>query len=161
TGSIELSWLTPAEKTRWARTGHPDLIGWNHDLYRGLKGEHRGAWVMEQQAGQINWAPYNPLPARGAVALWTAQAYAHGFDAVSYCRWRAATVAQELMHSGLLRHDETLDRGGEEIAALELPGRPNGPVSAQVVLLHDYESLWIYDAQPHNADASYWQQVML
>ena len=75
---------------------------------------------MEQQAGQINWAPYNPLPARGAVALWTAQAYAHGCDVVSYFRWRAATVAQELMHSGMLRHDETLDRGGEEIAALEL-----------------------------------------
>ena len=42
-----------------------------------------------------------------------------------------ATVAQELLHSGLLRHDETLDRGGEEIAALELPGRPNAPVTAR------------------------------
>src|SRR4051812_24372767 len=161
TGNNELSWFTPEEKTRWARTGHPDMLGFNHDLYRGLKGERCGPWVMEQQAGQINWAPYNPLPAHGAVALWTAQAYAHGFDAVSYFRWRAATVAQELMHSGLLRHDETLDRGGEEIAALELPGRPNDPVTARVVILHDYESLWIYDAQPHNADASYWRQLML
>ena len=116
---------------------------------------------MEQQAGPINWAPYNPLPAPGAVALWTAQAYAHGCDVVSYFRWRAATVAQELMHSGLLRHDESLDRGGEEIAALELPGRPNAPVRARVALLHDYESLWAYDAQPHNADASYWRQLML
>jgi beta-galactosidase len=161
TGNNELSWFTPEEKTRWARTGNPDMLGFNHDLYRGLKGQRRGPWVMEQQAGQINWAPYNPLPARGAVALWTAQAYAHGFDAVSYFRWRAATVAQELMHSGLLRHDETLDRGGEEIAALELPGRPNAPVTARVVLLHDYESLWVYDVQPHNVDANYWRQLML
>ncbi|MGH2615120.1 MAG: beta-galactosidase [Thermomicrobiales bacterium] len=161
TGGNELSWLSPEEKIRWARTGDPDFIAFNHDLFRGLKGENRSPWVMEQQAGQINWAPYNPLPAQGAVALWTAQGYAHGCDVVSYFRWRAATAAQELMHSGLLRHDETLDRGGVEIAALELPGRPNAPVTARVVLLHDYESLWAYDAQPHNADASYWRQMML
>ena len=159
-GLAERALPTEAEKLRWARTGHPDLISFNHDLYRGLKG-NRGFWVMEQQAGQVNWAPSNPLPAPGAVALWTAQAYAHGADVVSYFRWRAATVAQELMHSGLLRHDETLDRGGEEVAALEIVGRANAAVRAPVALLHDYESLWIYDEQPHSADASYWRQVML
>jgi beta-galactosidase len=47
------------------------------------------------------------------------------------------------------------------VAALELPGRPNAPLTARVVLLHDYESLWIYDAQPHHADASYWRQTAL
>ena len=125
-GQVERS-LPEEEKVRWARTGHPDLISFNHDLYRGLKGR-RGFWVMEQGAGQVNWAPSNCIPATGAVALWTAQAYAHGCECVSYFRWRAATVAQELMHSGLLRHDETLDRGGEEVAALELSGRPNDDV---------------------------------
>jgi beta-galactosidase len=159
-GQGERALRTEAEKLRWARTGHPDLISFNHDLYRGLKGG-RCFWVMEQGAGQVNWAPSNPLPARGAVALWTAQAYAHGADVVSYFRWRAATVAQELMHSGLLRHDETLDRGGEEVAALEIIGRPNAPVSNPVVLLHDYESLWVYDEQPHSVGASYWRQVLL
>ena len=161
TGGVEYSSLTPEEKVRWARTGHPDLVSINHDIYRGLLGDRRGCWVMEQQNGQINWAPHNPLPATGAVALWTAQAYAHGCDVVSYFRDRAATVAQELMHSGLLRHDETLDRGGEEVAALELGGRPNGDVSTPVVLLHDYESLWIHEAQPHCAESTYWDQVML
>ncbi len=161
TGGLERSWLSEAEKVRWARVGHPDQTSFSHDLYRGITGENRGPWVMEQQAGQINWAAYNPLPARGAVALWTAQGYAHGCDVISYFRWRAATVAQELMHSGILRHDESLDRGGEEIAALEITGRPNAPVTARVVLLHDYESLWAYDAQPHNASVSYWRQLML
>ncbi len=71
---------------------------------------------MEQQCGQVNWAPFNPLPADGAVQLWTAQAWAHGVDVVSYFRWRAATMAQEVMHSGLLRHDETPDRGHAEVA---------------------------------------------
>src|SRR5690606_27300509 len=70
-GQDERAPLSGAEKVRSARTGHPDCISWNHDLYRGLKG-NRAFWVMEQGAGQVNWAPYNCLPADGAVALWTA-----------------------------------------------------------------------------------------
>ncbi|UQN09893.1 beta-galactosidase [Deinococcus sp. QL22] len=176
-------------KVTYARTGHPDLIGFNHDLYRGmLRGSvERGAWevgkdvfessppnppptphdpgfwVMEQQCGQVNWAPHNPLPADGAVQLWTAQAWAHGADVVSYFRWRAATMAQEVMHSGLLRHDETPDRGSAEVGALVDAGLnrfPLGPVPARVALLHDYDSLWFYDQQKHSASLNYWAQVM-
>ncbi len=153
-------WFSDEERVRWARTGHPDLISFNHDLYRGIK-SGQSFWVMEQGAGQVNWAPSNCLPEAGAVSLWTAQAWAHGASTVSYFRWRAATMAQELMHSGLLRHDETLDRGGEEIARLALHGLPNETTPASVVLLHDYESLWAYDEQRHSAATSYWRQVML
>lgn len=158
-------------KTRYARTGHPDLIAFNHDLYRGLlrgqngvgrvgPGTPNGFWVMEQQCGQVNWAPSNPLPAAGAVQLWTAQAWAHGADVVSYFRWRAATMSQEVMHSGLLRHDETPDRGFAEVAGLDTAQFPLGEVKARVALLHDYESLWLYDAQPHSAALSYWAQTV-
>ena len=158
-------------KTHFARTGHPDLISFNHDLYRGMlsgqaglgrqgAGTPSGFWVMEQQCGQVNWAPFNPLPAEGAVQLWTAQAWAHGADVVSYFRWRAATMAQEVMHSGLLRHDETPDRGYAEVKALNLEQFPLGDVPAKVALLHDYESLWLYDAQKHSASMSYWTQTM-
>ena len=164
-GLLALSALPEAHKRRFARTGDPDLVGFNHDLYRNLKQSSDGLggrafWVMEQQCGQVNWAPSNPLPAAGAVGLWTAQAYAHGAATVSYFRWRAATVAQELMHSGLFRHDETLDRGGEEVAALEIAGRPDAAVTTPVALLHDYESLWAYDAQPHSEGARYWAQLL-
>jgi beta-galactosidase len=159
-GQVERSTMSEEEKVRWARTGHPDWISWNHDVYRGLKGR-RAFWVMEQGAGQVNWAPSNCIQADGAVALWTAQAYAHGASCVSYFRWRAATIAQELMHSGILRHDETLDRGGQEIARMEMAGRGNNGVPARVALLHDYESQWIYDTQPHSARASYINQTML
>ncbi len=100
----------PVFTTTYARTGHPDVTAFNHDLYRGMvpaaRRDGRGFWVMEQQCGQVNWAPSNPLPATGAVELWTTQAWAHGADAVVYFRWRAATMAQEVLHSGLLRHDE-------------------------------------------------------
>jgi beta-galactosidase len=160
TGAVEYATLSEAERDRWARTGHPDLIAFNHDLYRGLKPGH-AHWIMEGQAGQINWAPFNPVPTAGAVALWAAEAYAHGANCASYFRWRAGTAAQELMHSGLLRHDETRDRGGQEIANLDLAGLPNDPVIAEVVLLHDYDSLWIHDQQPHSAGANYWDQVLL
>ena len=40
-GQVERYVEPEAEKLRWARTGHPDLIGFNHDLYRGLKGNRR------------------------------------------------------------------------------------------------------------------------
>ncbi|MCO5221112.1 MAG: beta-galactosidase [Thermomicrobiales bacterium] len=159
-GQVERAPLTEEEKVRWARTGHPDYVSWNHDVYRGLKGR-RAFWVMEQGVGQVNWAPSNCIPVEGAIALWTAQAYAHGASCVSYFRWRAATIAQELMHSGLLRHDETLDRGGQEISRMEIAGRANGETPARVALLHDYESSWVYDVQPHSQNASYIRQTML
>ncbi|MFC4455478.1 beta-galactosidase, partial [Deinococcus sonorensis] len=160
TGMLEFfsGWMPEETKLHYARTGHPDLVSFQHDLYRGLL--KRPIWVMEQQCGQVNWAPYNPLPADGAVQLWTAQAWAHGADVVSYFRWRAATMAQEVMHSGLLRHDETPDRGYTEVQALSLDAFPLGDIPARVALLHDYESLWLYDVQRHAAGLSYWAQVM-
>ncbi|SMB81499.1 beta-galactosidase [Deinococcus hopiensis] len=163
TGTLEAlhEWGLGSEDlaVRYARTGHPDVTGFNHDLYRGVTG--RPLWVMEQQCGQVNWAPYNPLPADGAVQLWTAQAWAHGADVVSYFRWRAATMAQEVMHSGLLRHDETPDRGHTEVQGLDLSQFPAGDVNARVALLHDYESLWIYNAQKQSAEINYWAQTFL
>ncbi|GGJ18322.1 beta-galactosidase [Deinococcus roseus] len=162
TGLLETcSFLAEDLKHKYARTGHPDLISFNHDLYRCLKNNKQGFWVMEQQCGQVNWAPHNPLPADGAVQLWTAQAWAHGADGVSYFRWRAATMAQEVLHSGLLRHDETPDRGHLEIQQLQPRDFVPGEVPAQVALLHDAESLWLFDQQRHNQHLTYWQQVML
>ena len=41
-------------------TAHPDIAAFHHDLYRGVG---RGRWwVMEQQPGPVNWAPWNPVP---------------------------------------------------------------------------------------------------
>jgi len=161
TGGVEYSDLSLGRKARWARTGEADLVSVNHDLYRGTKPGAHHPWVMEQQAGQINWAPSNPLPADGAVDLWAAQTWAHGGACTSFFRWRAATIGQELTHSGLLRHDETLDRGAVEMAAFALGDEPLVETPRLVVLLHDYESLWIYDEQPQSAGASYWKQFML
>lgn len=161
TAGVEYSNLPLDEKARWARTGEPDLVSVNHDLYRGMKPAPHHPWVMEQQAGQINWAPSNPIPADGAVDLWAAQTWAHGGACTSYFRWRASTMGQELTHSGLLRHDETLDRGALELGTFALQQASLVEERRSVVLLHDYESLWIYDEQPQAAGATYWNQFML
>ena len=160
TGQVDKDVLPELDADYWARTGHPDITSMNHDLMRGLK-PTAPLLVMEQQAGQINWSAFNSLPADGAVGLWTVQAWAHGCSGVSYFRWRASVAGQEIMHSGLLRHDESWDRGGVEVANLAISGAALEPIAAPVVLLHDYESLWISDAQPHAAHWSYWKQFTL
>jgi len=143
------------ERGRWAETSHPDVAPFNHDLYRGVgKGKF---WVMEQQPGPVNWAPWNPAPKPGMVRLWTLEAMAHGAETVSYFRWRQAVHAQEQMHAGLnLPGTHEWSVGGREagIAAKELQELGPLPASgqAQVALVHDYEASWITRIQPQGAD---------
>ncbi len=170
-GQLEESPLPDDLKALYLRVGHPDLVSLSHDLYRGLKDAPH--WVMEQQPGQVNWAPSNPLPADGAVRLWTLQGFAHGAEMVSWFRWRAAVGAQETMHAGLLRHDGTPDQAYQEArrVARELDPAPPGDVraalaatggdapDARVALLFDYEDLWIGEIQPHARGFSYWGAI--
>lgn len=154
-GQLEESPLPDPVKAHYLRVGHPDLVSLSHDLYRGLKG--RPHWVMEQQPGSVNWASSNPLPADGAVRLWTHQAFAHGAEMVSWFRWRAALGAQETMHAGLLRHDATPDLAYAEArqVAQERRDGPSTP-AASVAILFDYEDLWAAEIQPHAQGFSYW-----
>ena len=154
------TWESEQTKSEFARTGHPDLVSFNHDLYRGIKGG-KDFWIMEQQCGHANWAQYNPLPAKGAVQLWTAQAWAHGASSVTYFRWRASHMAQEIMHSGLLQQNGRADRGYQEVKDFDTSQFVLEKVNARVALLHDYNSLWAYNLQPHNKDLNYWHQFMM
>ncbi|GLU31366.1 beta-galactosidase [Trinickia caryophylli] len=165
----EVIGLPEEDKHRWARTGHPDVSAFSHDLYRGI-GRGR-MWVMEQQAGPVNWAPHNPVPAPGAVRLWTWEAFAHGAELVSYFRWRQCPYAQEQMHSGLNLPDDTLSPGGleirraaEELAALKVQASAmqssgSAHTAAKVALIFDYEADWMVETQRHGADFDYQQHV--
>ncbi len=115
-GFVESFPFTQAERLRWARTSHPDIAPFHHDLYRGVG---RGRWwVMEQQPGPVNWAPWNAIPRPGQVRLFTWEALAHGAEVVSFFRWRQAPFAQEQMHAGLNLPDNSgLSPGGREAAA--------------------------------------------
>jgi len=129
------------ERLAHRRTGHPDTAAFHHDLYRGVAGGRW--WVMEQQAGPVNWAPWNALPLPGMVRAWTWEAFAHGAELVSYFRWRQVPYAQEQMHSGLNTPDNVLDVGGREVAtvAQELQAVPVEPMQrAAVALVVDYAS---------------------
>ncbi len=157
-GFVERFPFTEEEKNRWALTSHPDIAPFHHDLYRGVG--HGRFWVMEQQPGPVNWAPWNPVPKRGMVRLWTWEALAHGAEVVSYFRWRQAVSGQEQFHAGLNRagsHDYS--QGGLEAAQVgrELGAMGPLPVSAKapVAMVYDYEASWITRIQPQGQDFRY------
>ncbi len=128
----------------------PTVTAYHLDLARGATGR---AWIMEQQAGPINWTPRNPPVPDGQVRLWTWQAALHGIEAVLYFRWRAARFGQEMYHSGLLRQDGSPTAAVAEIAATirELRLDPPPPPKPRVALLHSYDDVWAIDVNPHQA----------
>jgi beta-galactosidase len=147
-------------KQRFLRQGDPDMQAFHHDLYRAV-GKGRW-WVMEQQPGPVNWAPYNPAPLPGMVALWSLEAFAHGAEVVSYFRWRQAPFAQEQMHAGLQTPDGRDAPGMAEarkVAKLlaELPAQETQ--KAEVALVFDYPSDWAWHTQPQGAGFDYFKLV--
>ena len=141
----------PAEQlNRYMRTGHPDFATYYHDQTRGLL--NRGFWVMEQQPGPVNWANNNPRPAPGMIRFWTLEAFAHGADCVCYFRWRQAPFAQEQMHAGLLRPDNSKTEAWPEaqqamleVSKLDITNQTTQ--SASVAIITGVEGLWVSDIE--------------
>ncbi len=142
--------------THFARQGDPDYQAFHHDLYRAVG---RGRWwVMEQQPGPVNWAPFNPVPLPGMVRLWTWEAFAHGAEAVCYFRWRQAPMAQEQMHAGLLRPDSVEAPAFAEArhVAQEIASAPDVSIKqAPVAIMFDYNADFAWNIQPHGRGLTY------
>jgi beta-galactosidase len=161
-GFLERDTGDDARKERYLRVGDPDMQAFHHDLYRACG---RGRWwVMEQQPGPVNWAPWNPAPAPGAVRLWAYEAFAAGAEVVSYFRWRQAPFAQEQMHEALLLPNSEPNEGyhvvhavSRELAAI---GARPAAARADVALVFDYESDWAWRIQPQGRDFSYLDLVI-
>ncbi|PWL34285.1 beta-galactosidase [Marivita sp. XM-24bin2] len=151
---------SPENQRHYARQGDPDFQAFHHDLYRAVG---RGRWwVMEQQPGPVNWAPYNPAPLPGMVRLWTWEAFAHGAEAVCYFRWRQAPFAQEQLHAGLLRPDSVIAPGYVEAeqVAQELADAPDVSIAqAPVALIFDYDAAWAWQVQPQGQGMDYFGLV--
>jgi beta-galactosidase len=152
--------LPEEQKARYARTAHPDVSAFDHDRYRAIGGGR--FWVMEQQAGPVNWAPWNPVPAKGMVRLWAYEAFAHGAELVSYFRWRQCPYAQEQMHSGLNLPNNELSPGGlevqqaaREIAATAALSELGAPQRAATAVVFDYETQWMFEIQRHGKTFDY------
>jgi beta-galactosidase len=144
----------------YARQGDPDFQAFHHDLYRAV-GKGRW-WVMEQQPGPVNWAPYNPVPLPGMVRLWSWEAFAHGAEAVCYFRWRQAPMAQEQLHAGLLRPDSKEAQAMDEVRQLrdEIVSAPEvGNCRSRVGLIFDYDADAAWAVQPHGAGLTYFGLV--
>lgn len=160
-------------KRRFLRQGDPDFQAFHHDLYRAVGARRSGGsaasgrwWIMEQQPGPVNWAPWNPAPLPGMARLWAWEAFAHGAEAVLYFRWRQAPFAQEQMHAGLLRPDSAeAPAYGEaaevarELAAMPPEARMAGAAPAQVAIVFDYASAWAWETQPQGRDFDYFRLV--
>jgi beta-galactosidase len=132
----------------------------NFDLMRSFK--QKPFWVIEQQAGRVNWHAYNPSPPEGQVKLWSHQAVAHGAEGIVYFRFRAARFGQEQFHSALMKWDKTPAQGFYEAQQVshvfsQLPSltRPK----AKVGIIFDYEDLWAIEIEPHNKEFLYWDLV--
>lgn len=152
---------TPDRQRKFARQGDPDFQALHHDLYRAV-GKGRW-WVMEQQPGPVNWAPFNPDPLPGMVRLWTWEAFAHGAEAVCYFRWRQAPMAQEQLHSGLLRSDSVEMPAMEEARQVsdELRDAPIvASAKSPVAIIFDYDADFAWAVQPHGKDLSYFGLVL-
>ena len=151
-GFLEQFGKDDAWKDTYLRAGDPDFQAFHHDLYRGCTARW---WVMEQQPGPVNWAPWNPAPRDGMVRLWTHEAIAHGAEVVSYFRWRQPPFAQEQMHTALNRPDNSPDQALHEAAlvAHELRALPDTETQqSTVALVFDYRSIWATEIQPQGAD---------
>ena len=139
-------------------TGHHDYLtsGAKHDLTRGFK--RRNFWLMETQAGNVNWAEVNTTLNKGEARAMAWQAVAHGADAVLYWQWRSALGGQEQYHgtavdqSGrpTLFYEELCQMGGEFAAVSDLLAGSQ-PIS-RVALLNCYDSRWSVQDQRHHRD---------
>ena len=161
-GFLERSHRDEAFKRRYMRVGDPDFQSFHHDLYRAC-GQGR-FWIMEQQPGAVNWAPWNPLPAKGAVRLWTFEAFAAGAEVVSYFRWRQAPFAQEQMHEGLLLPNSEPNEAYHVAAAVareleEIDARVE-TLRADVALVFDYESAFAWKIEPQGQDFVYLDLIL-
>lgn len=139
---------------KYMRTGHPDFSSFYHDTTRSFSAGN--FWVMEQQPGPVNWAPHNPRPLPGMVRLWSLEAFAHGAACVSYFRWRQVPFAQEQMHAGIKRSDNSKSKVWQEIEAvrrdidaLGLANEEKG--MAAVAIVTDVQALWADEIERQGA----------
>lgn len=129
------------------------------DLMRGLK--QKTFWIMEQQAGPTGWEIFGRTPKPGQLGLWTAQAVAHGADAVVFFRWRTCTFGTEEYWHGILPHSGIPGRRYFELKKTIAQLSPlmeefEGALPlSEVGIVHSYEQNWALEIQPHHPDLDY------
>ena len=135
-----------------------------NDFVRGWK--RQNFWVMETEPGSVNWAPINNALWPGETRALAWQTIGHGADAVLFWQWRSALNGQEQYHGAIVGPDGTPLPIYQEIAQLgrdlELTRGALAGTSprAEIAILHDYDSRWAIDFQPHTREYDQ-EQVLL
>jgi len=164
----------------YAITADLDIASWDDYVGQGHLDVHRNAmlndfvrgwkrqnfWVMETQPGSVNWAPINNALFPGETRALAWQTIGHGADAVLYWQWRDALNGQEQYHGAIAGPDgkplpiyaEVAQLGQDlDLAREALAGTTP---HAEIAILHDYDSRWAIDFQPHTKEYDQ-QQVLL
>jgi beta-galactosidase len=145
-------WMSAEEKA-------PAALASTLDLIRAVK--KKNFWVMEQQAGPAGWETLGQTPRPGQLGLWTAQAVAHGADAVVFFRWRTCTFGTEEFWHGILPHSGTPGRRYEELSKIIGRLRPvmqdiKGICqNNDIAIVYDYDQYWALRIQPQHPGLSY------
>lgn len=135
------------------------------DLMRGIK--RQNFWIMEQLSGAMgSWMPMTPTPQPGMLKGYSAQAFAHGADAVLHFRWRTGCSGAEMYWHGILDHSNVAGRRYEEFADLcgwvkqwkELEG---SEVVNRVALLYGSEQEYAFKLQHQSEGMYYLEQLKL
>lgn len=153
--------MSPEEFKPYMRTGHPDFSSYSFDQTRGVS--KKNFWIMEQQPGPVNWGHHNPRPENGMVRLWSWQAFAHGAEVVCYFRWRQAPFAQEQMHAGVKRNDNSksqawyeIEQVRDELASANID--TSAPVKTRVAIVTGTINQWVTEIE-RQGDSYNHQQV--
>ena len=107
---------------------------------------------MEQQPGPVNWAVHNPRPHPGMVEFWSWVAFAHGAETVCYFRWRQAPFAQEQMHAGLKRVDNSEATAFAEVKQVsglfnQLGLNGTDGIPHEVAIVSDTTNQWVCEIE--------------
>lgn len=126
---------------------------------RGLK--RRNFWVLEAQAGNVNWASISNMLEKGATRSMVWHAFANGTDGLLFWHWRPTPNGLDQQHGSLVNSAGNTRLIYDEIAQLgsELPViQPllqDSKVETEVAILVDTESRWSVDALPLHRDFNY------
>jgi beta-galactosidase len=137
-------------------SGHlePYRNGATHDLVRGWR--RQNFWVMEMQPGFVDWAGVSNALEPGETRALVWSAIGHGADCVAFWQWRSALNGQEQYHGAIVGPDgdplplyAEAQQTARELTKTGSALAGTSPES-QVAILHDYDSRWAIDFNPHS-----------
>jgi beta-galactosidase len=135
-----------------------------NDFVRGWM--RQNFWVMETEPGSVNWAPINNALDPGETRALAWQTIGHGADAVLYWQWCDALNGQEQYHGAIVGPDgkplpiyAEIQQLGHDLDLTSTVIAGTVP-QAEIAILHDYDSRWAIDFQPHTKEYDQ-QQVLL